>query len=169
MNLLKCSLAAGFAFVITASYAARIPQGTPVTLAFDQELHSKTAKAGDVVHMYVKYDVLVNDHLVIKAGTKENATISSVSGRGKFGKNAQIRLALNPVMDVNGHHIPLQPRNAGSSFKGSRTDHAALAAGAGVIVLGPIGLVGGLFISGKEVNVKPGDKLESEVARSTHI
>jgi hypothetical protein len=157
------------ALAISAANAARIPRGTPISLAFDQELSSKHAKVGDSVSLHVLYDVVVNNHVVIKAGTHENAIIESVSGHGRFGKNAQIRLTLNPVKDVNGRKIPLQPRNAGSSFKGSRTDHAAIAAGAGVLVLGPIGLVGGLFISGKDVHVKPGDRLESEVAHDTHI
>jgi hypothetical protein len=169
MNLVRSSLVLPLAFACFAANAARIPRGTPITLAFDQDLSSKHAKAGDNVAMHVVYDVVVNHHVVIKAGVHETATIESVSGRGSFGKNAQIRLTLHPVRDVNGRMIPLQPRNAGSSFKGSRTDHAALASGAGALILGPIGLVGGIFIKGKDVHVKPGDRLESEVAHSSRV
>lgn len=169
MNVLKSFVVLGAAVAAMGANAELVHRGTPVTLVFDQELSSKHAKVGDRVMMHVAHNVVVNGHVIVKAGAREEAIIEKVSGRGKFGKNASIRLTLNPV---NGRHdvpVPLQPRNAGSSFKGSRTDHAALAAGAGLVVLGPIGLVGGIFISGKEVHIKPGDKLESEVAHDIRM
>src|SRR5579863_10119383 len=161
MALLRTMTVAGAFLSLAAANAELIPRGTPVTLVFDQDLSSKSAKVGDLVMMHVARDVVVDGHVVIQAGTREDAVIEAVHGRGKFGKNASIRLTLNPV---NGRHdkpMPLQPRSEGSSFKGSRTDHAALAVGAGLVVLGPVGLVSGLFIPGKEVKIHSGDKLES--------
>ena len=169
MDFLKSIVAASVALAVSVANAEVLPRGTAVTLVFDQDLYSKTAKVGDTVMMHVARDVVVDGRVVIQAGTREDALIAGVSGRGKFGKNASIRLALNPVNGLRDAKIALQPRNAGSSFKGSRTDHAAIAAGAGMIVLGPIGLIGGLFIPGKEVKIKPGDKLESEVAHDVRI
>jgi hypothetical protein len=166
---LKTLVAVSALIMFGTANADLIPRGTPVTLAFDQDLSSKTAKVGDIVMLHVARDVIVNGRVVIQSGTREDAVIASVSGRGKFGKNASIRLALNPVNGRLDKPVPLQPRTAGSSFKGSRTDHAAEVAGAGLIVLGPIGLVGGLFIPGKEVKIHPGDKLESEVSRDVRI
>lgn len=169
MAFLRTLMAVGVVLTVSGANADLIPRGTAVSLVFDQDLYSKTAKVGDTVMMHVDRDVIVGGRVIIQAGTREDALIAGVSGRGRFGKNASIRLALNPVNGSRDTMIPLQPRNAGSSFKGSRTDHAALAAGAGLIVLGPIGLVGGLFISGKEVKIKPGDRLESEVARDVRM
>jgi len=169
MSFLRTLLAASLVLSVSAANAEVIPRGTPVSLIFDQDLYSKTAKVGDTVMMHVARDVVVNGRVVIQAGAREDALIAGVSGRGKFGKNASIRLALNPVRGGNESEIPLQPRSAGSSFKGSRTDQAALASGAGLIVLGPIGLVGGFFITGKEVKIRSGDKLESEIAQDIRI
>jgi hypothetical protein len=169
MEFLKSIVAAGMLLAVSGANAELVPRGTQVSLVFDQDLSSKTAKVGETVMMHVVRDVVVDGRVVIPAGTREDALIAAVSGRGKFGKNASIRLALNPVNGTHDKQIPLQPRSEGSSFKGSRTDHAALAAGAGLIVLGPIGLVGGLFIPGKEVKIRSGDKLESEVAHDVRI
>src|SRR5580692_8226997 len=98
-------------FTACVANAERIPRGTQVTLEFDQDLYSKTAKAGDTVMMHVARDVIVDGHVVIQAGTREDALIASVSGRGKFGKNASIRLALNPVRGPGDRQIQLQPRS----------------------------------------------------------
>ncbi|MHB8636789.1 MAG: hypothetical protein ACYC96_09990 [Fimbriimonadaceae bacterium] len=169
MKVSKSLMTACTLLVLAAANAASIPRGTAVTLVFDKSLSSKTAKVGDSVAMHVAKDVVVHGQVVLRAGTREEALIATVSKRGRFGKNASIRLALNPVIGIHDKKIPLQPRTAGASFKGSRTDHAALAAGAGLLVLGPIGLVGGIFIPGKEVKIKPGMKLESEVSHDVKL
>lgn len=152
--------------VASVIYAAtvKVPQGTPVTLKFAQALSSRTAKSGQTVKLNVAKDVVVNGTTVLKAGTPVTATISEVGKSDRFGKNAQIKLTINPV-----NKIPLQPRSKGNSFKGSKTDKAAIASGAGALVLGPIGLVGGYFIKGKSVTVKAGDKLETEVSTTVTI
>ncbi|HLK15695.1 MAG TPA: hypothetical protein VKT78_12905 [Fimbriimonadaceae bacterium] len=169
MAILKTLFAAAVALSLVSAHAELIPRGTPVTLVFDQDLNSKTAKAGDTVMMHVLKDVVVDGKVIIPAGAREEALIASVSGRGKFGKNASIRLALNAVIGKRDKQFPLQPRSEGHSFKGSRTDHAALVAGAGLVVLGPVGLVGGLFVPGKEVKIKTGDKLESEISHDVRL
>lgn len=169
MTFFRMMAIAGALVAAGTTYAQMVHRGTPVTLVFDQDLSSKHAKAGDTVLMHVAKDVVVDGRVVIKAGTHEDALIESVSKRGRFGKNGSIRLALNPVVGRHDRKIPLQPRTAGHNFNGSRTDHAALAAGAGLLVLGPIGLVGGVFIPGKDVNIKAGQKLESEVSHDVRL
>lgn len=169
MTQLRMILLAGALATVGFANAELVHRGTPVTLTFDQDLSSKSAKAGDTVMMHVAKDVVVDGRVIIPAGTREDALIESVSKRGRFGKNASIRLALNPVIGRRDKQYPLQPRSAGSNFKGSRTDHAALASGAGLLVLGPVGLVGGVFIPGKEVHIKAGDKLESEISHDVRL
>ena len=145
-----------------------IPEGTVVKLKFDQAVSSKTAKAGDRVKMHVSDNVVIGGKTVLAAGTPAMAVISSVKGRGRYGKNAQLQLTLNPVR-YHGTTIELQPREQGKQFKGSKTDKAAIATGAGAVILGPIGLVGGYFITGKEVRIKVGDELETQVSRTVKV
>ena len=143
--------------------AARLPAGTPVTLVFDQELSSKTAKPGESVRMHVAHSVWYNNRIAIRAGAKERAVIEHVGKRGVYGKNGTIRLKLMPIMDTSGRHVSLQPRTKGKALAGKKSEEAGAATLGGAILLGPVGLVGGVFIKGKDVHVHVGDKLESEV------
>jgi len=152
-----------FALAVS-SFATTVPQGTGVTLAFKDSLSSKTAKAGDKVRMEVVDDVRVDGKTVLRAGTPVTAVIEKVDKNGRFGKNARIRIVINPVRG-----IPLQPREKGKAFQGGKTDKAAIASGAGALVLGPVGLIGGVFIKGRNVNIKPGDKVETEVSRTVRV
>jgi hypothetical protein len=143
-----------------ASAQSDVPNGTEVILRFDQPVSSRSAKAGDEIHLHVARDVVYGDRTILSAGTPVKGIIERVDKNDHFGKNARIRLALSAV---NG--IPLQPRDKGKPFQGASTDHAAIASGAGALVFGPLGLVGGYFFTGKSVNIHTGDTLRTEVAR----
>jgi hypothetical protein len=156
------------ALVFAGSASAQrvvVPKGTPVDLAFDSAFSSKTAKVGDVVPLHVTRDVVVRGHTIIRKGTRVTAVISDVSKRKRYGVNAKIQLALNPVNTTFGRSIPLEPRSQGR-YVGRKTGGAAAATLGGAALLGPVGLVGGYFISGRSVNVKPGDPLATEVSKS---
>lgn len=148
---------------IAAFASTTVPKGTEVRLQFAQAVSSKTAKKGDTVKLKVADDVAVNGNTVLKAGTPVTAVITTVKGRAHFGQNGRLQLTLNPVKGIT-----LAPKTAGKST-GSRPDHAGLAAGAGALVLGPIGLVGGYFVVGKEVNIKVGDPLVTEVTKTVNV
>ncbi len=156
--------AASLVISSTLSHATVVPQGTAVTLVFKQNLSSKNAKAGDRVMLAVARDVRVGGSVVLHAGTPVTGVIEKVSKRGVFGKNGSIRLTLTPV-----DGITLQPRTKGNELKGSRTDHAAEASGAGLLILGPVGLIGGVFIKGKNVEIHEGAKLETDVSRTVNV
>ena len=139
----------------TVAIAHAQSKGDEVNLKFVDALSSKTAKAGDTV----KFTIVKTVGKLV-AGTPVTGVIEKVDKRDRFGKNARIRLAINPVLGVT-----LAPRDKGKPFYGGNTDKAAIAAGAGALVLGPIGLAGGYFVTGKSVNIKPGDTLRTEVVR----
>jgi hypothetical protein len=156
-------------FAAVANADIMVKRGTDVELRFDQAVSSKTAKAGDRVKLHVAKDIVVDGKTVVKSGAAVAGVISQVDKKDRFGKNARIRLTLEPVKAVNGQMLTLQPREKGKMLQGSKTDKAALASGGGALLLGPVGLLGGYFIVGKSVNIKPGDKLVSEVAKDTTL
>jgi hypothetical protein len=140
-----------------------VPAGTPVTLTFDQAVNSRHAKVGDKIKMHVTNDVVVNGATVLKAGTPVWADVDSVKKNERFGINAQMKLDLE---NVNG--IPLKGKDAGK-LSGSRADHAALAAGGGALLLGPIGLLGSYFVVGKPLKIKQGQTFQTVVAQDTVV
>lgn len=169
MNTIRNGLFLGglLGFAAMAS-ATRVPSGTEVLLRFEDPVSSKHAKAGDHVHFTVARDVRVGGRTILPAGKDVTGTISNVDKRGRYGKNARIRLTIDPVR-VPGGVLNLEPRDKGKPFSGSRTDHAAIATGAGALILGPLGLAGGYFVVGKQVNIKAGDTLRTEVTRNVDI
>lgn len=158
--------------ILTAAAAVAdtvtIPKGTDVPLVFDQAVSSKTAKKGDKITLHVESDVVVGTQIVFARGTSVTGIITNVQHRKNFGVNANLKLAFNPVATILGASIDIGPRSKGKST-GSRTDHAAVIAGGGALLLGPVGLVGGYFVVGKQVEIKPGDKIQTEVVRETSI
>ncbi len=146
-----------------------VPMGTDVPLVFDQGLSSRTARVGDRVRLHVARNIQVGRFTVLRRGTPVSGVVSRVDKRKRFGVNAKLRIALNPVRSTYGTLLPLQPRSQGRYVSGEKSGKAAAAAAGGAVVLGPVGLVGGYFVTGKPVTIRPGDRLLSEVAQTTVI
>jgi hypothetical protein len=146
-----------------------VPKGTVVNLVFDQALTSKTAKAGDTIKLHVKDNVAIGNMTVIKRGTPVTGQLTEVKHRQRYGVNAKILIALNPVMSTSGERIPLNHRQSGWQFGGKKSEQAAGTSIGGSILLGPIGLVGGYFVNGKRVVIKVGDPLPTEVSKDTML
>ena len=119
--------------------------------------------------LHVKDGVRVAGHTVLAAGTKVTATISQVDKRKRYGVNAKMRIVLNPVGSEYGKMITLEPRSKGKFIRGKKSGEAAGATIGGAILLGPVGLVGGYFIKGKPANIKVGDPLVTQVARTVTL
>jgi hypothetical protein len=164
MNFKKSFVTVAVSFVAAVAFAStKVPAGTVVPLVFDQDLNSRHATVGEKVKLHVANDVMVNGDRVFAAGTPVWATIDSVRKNERFGVNAHMKLDIH---DIRG--VPIRQRIAGKD-SGSRADHAAIASGAGALVLGPIGLLGGYFIVGKPVKIHKGDHLDAEVAQDAWV
>ena len=126
-----------------------------------------TAKDGDKVTLHVDQDVQVDGKTVIKEGTKVYGKITAVKKRARFGVNARIQMLLDPIETVDGKRVVVGYKTKSAS--NGKTAGAAAASAGGALVLGPVGLVGGYFIVGKHVDVKPGDKTTVNVDKDTVV
>lgn len=142
--------------------------GTEVTLRFNESVTSRNAELGENIDMVVAKDVMDDGTVVIPAGTPVVAEVTGISKRGVYGKNGRLEFRIQPIMTDDGM-VLLEPRGKGQEFSGSRTDTAAVATGGGLLVLGPIGLLGGLFVQGKPMRIEEGMMLRTEVAQSMAI
>lgn len=176
MNVTRClhllktmiPLVATLALPLSAlADAIKVPKGTDIVLAFDQSLTDKKAREGDKVKLHVDKDVEVDGKTVIAAGTKAMGTITSVKNRARFGVNARIQMLISPIKAVDGSLVQVGYKTKSTS--NSKTAGAAAASVGGAAVLGPLGLVGGYFVVGKHVNVKPGDKMTVTVDQDATI
>ena len=139
-----------------------------IKLEFAEDLSSKTAQAGDVVKYKVADNVFVNDVLVIPKGAEGLGKVTKVVGPRMFGQDARIDVDFGFLYAIDNTRVKV--------FLGEIAKQEAKtiagAAGAtigGMVVLGPIGVLGGAFVTGKSVNIPAGSVTFVQVKGDTEI
>lgn len=145
-----------------------IPAETIIPMAIQDELNSKTAQEGDIVRFAVAEDVLVDDVVVIPRGMEATGTITKARKSGRFGKDGKIEITFDSVRAADSTPVPL---TVGEKTKDEykRTAGAVGASAAGAIILGPVGLVGGLFVHGNDVTIDSGTTMYAETKEDTEV
>jgi len=165
-SYIRSAAAALLAAALFAPAAVRadhsVPAGTPVMLQFMDEVSTKTAKKGDRLQFRVYTDVVHGGKTWIKQDAVAEGIVDSVKRPGRFGKKGELKIRLENVHDVNGVRVPLDPYTSGKRFDSKGPGAAA----GGLVVLGPVGLVGGAFVKGDHVTVEKGTRIEAKVAGS---
>ena len=145
-----------------------LPKDSVIKLEFAEDLSSKTAQAGDVVKYKVADNVFVNDVLVIPKGAEGLGRVMKVVGPRIFGQDARIDVDFGFLYAIDNTHVKV--------FLGEIAKQEAKtiagAAGAtigGMVVLGPIGVIGGAFVTGKSVNIPAGSITFVQVKGDTEI
>ena len=135
--------------------AVVLPKDSLVKIEFTEALSSKTAQAGDPVHFKVADNLYVNDVLVLAKGSMGVAEVKKVVPPRSFGRDARIDVTFSHVLAVDGSKVPVY---IGKLAK-QEAKTAAGAAGAsigGMIILGPIGAIGGAFVTGQSIVIPEG-------------
>lgn len=145
-----------------------IPAETIIPMVIQDELNSKTAQEGDIVRFAVAEDVLVDDVVVIPRGMEATGTITKARKSGRFGKDGKIEITFDSVRAADSTPVPL---TVGEKTKDEykRTAGAVGASAAGAIILGPVGLVGGLFVHGNDVTIDSGTTMYAETKEDTEV
>lgn len=138
---------------------AYIPKGTVLQVELTQELSSKRAKVGDAVPLKLVDNVIVNDVVVIPAGTEVEGVVTKARKAGGLGRGGKLEFSITGVKTINNVKVPLD-------F--TKGEHGAGDAG-GVAVFAAVSIVGGLFMKGKNVIYNPGLKFDAEVTTDTDL
>lgn len=136
-----------------------VPPGTAVLLQFQESVSTKTAKKGDQIQLRVYTDVVVDGKTLIKQDAPAIGIVESVRKPRSFGRKGELKLRLDSVRDIAGVRVPLEPYSTGDRFKAAGPG----ASGAGLVVLGPVGLVGGAFIKGSHITIDKGTRIQAMV------
>lgn len=116
-----------------------------------------------MVKFTVAKSVKIGAKTVIEKGALAQAQITEVRGPGKFGKNARIKLNFLFVNDKKGNRVPIKLGEESAKIN-KQEGYAIGASAGGFLLLGPIGIVGGLFVKGKDVEIAKGTELFVEVS-----
>ena len=152
-----------------ASEAAQptIPSGTKVPLALKQSISTKNAREGDAVYAVTTFPVVINDRILIPAGTYVQGRISSVKRGGHIKGRAEVLMHFSTLIYPSGYTVVLPgaienvPGAEKTSMKdeegtirqdsqtGEKAKTVATAAGTGAVIGGlSNGAKGGLIGAG---------------------
>ncbi|WP_371372148.1 hypothetical protein [Sporomusa aerivorans] len=135
-----------------------IPADTLVKIKTLSTLNNKQSRPGDAVALAVAEDVYVGGVLVLPKGAKGFGKVTKVQQPKSFGRDAKLEISFDSLVAIDGTTI--------NTFLGDKakeeTKSLAKAAGAsvaGMVILGPVGIIGGAFVNGKEANIPIGSQL----------
>ena len=157
---------------------ATIPAGTQITLAFDQEVTSKTAVTGDNVTVRTQNPLIIGDRVIFPAGSVVEGKVTGVKPADKGFKDTggAISVSFDRIVSPDGHKAAIV---AGFTMvaEGSGKKKAAIIGGsaAGGAVLGKVldkdaagaALIGGAIgtaiagsTKGVEAKMEPGEVVQ---------
>lgn len=132
-----------------------LPKDSVFKIAFTNEMSTKMSRQGDVVTFKAADNLYVNDVLAIPKGATGVGKIKKVVQPGIFGKDGRIDIEFTHIYGVDGTPISLFVGELAKQ-KAESIAGAAGAAIGGMIILGPVGLVGGAFVKGSAVTIPVG-------------
>ena len=141
-------------------HTVTIPAGTEIRRRMKKDLSSLTAAKGDKIPMVVADDLFINGNiLAMTKGGIVTAEVKNVRRGGRFGRTGYVNLDVRNIESMDASLLPIKIEDAGSKFDKRKIGMAAGASTLGYLVLGPIGLAGGAFIKGGEVEVPAGTEI----------
>lgn len=145
-----------------------VPTDTLVKIALVTPIKSQELKVGDLVKYQVAEDVMLNGTLIFAKGAPGIGTVNKVTQARNFGRDAKVEIAFDQTTAIDGSTV--------KTFLGEKAKQEmkslAMTAGAtvaGMVLLGPIGVVTGAFINGKNINIEAGTELYIQTKADTTV
>ena len=140
-----------------------IPKGTLIRVRLGESLSTRTTKEGRTVLFKVDSNVRLNNRLVFAKGAPVEAYISDIRHPRRFGRNASLKIKFLSVLSVKNREVPVEIGEHAAKTN-QQMGMAAGAAVGGALIFGPIGLLAGLFVKGKNIEIPKGTVLNVEVS-----
>jgi len=148
--------------------AMTVPQDTLVKIKTLSTLNSKQSKVGDTVALGIAEDVTIDGVLVFPQGASGIGKITKVEHSKNFGRDAKLEISFDNVRATDGSTVATV---LGDKAK-KETKSLVTAAGAsvaGMIILGPVGILGGAFVNGKDADIPIGSQLYVQTKEAVEV
>ncbi len=145
-----------------------IPKNTLVKIKTFDTISSISSKSGDKIRFEVAEDVYIDSKLAIPAGSTGIMEISQVEKSGNLGKEGEIDLNFSKVMTIDGSELRITLDEEAQMMNESQQ----LALGASILgaaVLGPVGLIAGYFVKGKEEELPKGSEIYVQTVKNKSV
>ncbi|GHT01271.1 hypothetical protein AGMMS50276_28930 [Synergistales bacterium] len=156
------------------SQEAILPNATVLRAKFLEELGPAKSKKGDKVGLALTQDLFVGKILIAPKGSLIDTFVREVKQPRAFGVPGEVRLQFNSLVSL-GPRRPLVTFSAAAKKAtddekkfGEKGEGSMIGAGAasigGVILLGPVGILGGALIRGNAIKIPEGSIMFLEVS-----
>jgi hypothetical protein len=125
-------------------------------------LSTRTSRTGDVVIFQAGDDIYVDGNLVIPKGAQGFGKVNKVDGAKNFGRNAELQVSFDTIQAIDGTALSTVLGDKAKEENKSLAT-AAGASIAGLAILGPIGILGGAFVHGKEIEIPAGTQMYIQI------
>lgn len=144
----------------------QLPEETLVRVRLLTEINSSRNQVGDRIRYRVVDDVMVDGRIVIPAGAEGEGRVTSVQSARRFGQAGRVEIDWGAAPTFDGTMVRF---NVSERAAQENQELAVAASVAGLMVLGPIGLVGGFLVQGSEHIIPVGTEFFVEVARDAQL
>lgn len=151
-----------------ATQNVTVPADTLIEIALMTPINTENDREGDIIKFKVAEDVIVDNVLVFPKGAMGEGVITKLTPAKNFGRNAKLEIDFRSATAFDG---TTQDTILGEKAK-EQTKTLAMAAGAsavGLAVLGPVGLIGGIFVKGEDVQVPEGALLYIQTKNESEV
>ncbi|MBP2652418.1 MAG: hypothetical protein H6Q74_3243 [Firmicutes bacterium] len=163
-RLLKVAYASGRVDVAPA----KLDKDSLVKIKINVPIDTQTARVGDAVGFEVAEDVYVGNCLVIAKGAGGSGRVIKTKPARNFGRDAKLEVAFENVEAMDGSTIHTLMGDKAKAETLSKLK-AAGASVTGMLLLGPVGLLGGAFVKGQEVVIPAGAELYVQIEADTNV
>ncbi len=148
-----------------------LPANLVFKVSFLETVAPATAKKGDNVLLKLEESLMIEGHLVAPAGSLVHSTVDSVKQPKSFGRPSEITFAFEHMDPLGPEEVPVFLGDASvTKAESDKTVAAAIGTSiVGLAALGPVGLVGGLFVRGEAKDIPAGTPIYLETAESVNV
>ncbi|NLG84283.1 MAG: hypothetical protein GX493_06685 [Firmicutes bacterium] len=132
--------------------------GTLVPIELLADLSSQTNKPGESFPFAVAETVFQDGLVALPRGSAGEGRIVKIQPPGRMGRDAEITVVFGPLTALDGTPVPVTTGEECIAANKSQSLTLRVTA-AGMIALGPAGILSGLFVRGKEVFLGRGTRL----------
>ncbi len=135
-----------------------VPANTLIKIKLLTPINSETMQVGNIVKYEVAQNVICNGVLVFAKGAPGEGSVTKVQQARNFGRNGKVNIDFYSTQAFDGRTVQT---TLGEKAK-EEMKSEAMAAGAslaGIALLGPVGIIGGIFVKGQNVEMPAGTEL----------
>ncbi|MEA3507374.1 MAG: hypothetical protein U9R40_00440 [Synergistota bacterium] len=146
-----------------------VPSSHVFKASFIETISPAETAAEDPVLLKMEEDLIIEGYLVAPMGSLVTGKVDSIKPPRSFGRPAEISFAFDAIQPLGPGAIPVFLGEAAvATSKADKTVAAAAGTSAlGFVLLGPVGLVGGLFVKGDAKDIPAGTPLYLETSAAT--